>query len=288
MRFFVSVLAPLCFLVPAFAQEPIKAVASFSILGDLVTEVCGEHCVVTTIVGPDADAHIYEPSMADAIAVAEADIIFVNALGFETWSTTLIDNSGTGAETINVNVASDRLYVDGEVDPHAWNDPQNAVAMMTEIAKALGQLVPSKQTEFDRNRQASAQRLMTSLTPVLARIESLPVNRKTVVTAHDAFGYLGRATGLTFLAPVGIDGESEPSAQQLAALIEQIKSTEAAALFVENVNTPELVRQIGDETGLSIGGRLFSDALSEKGGPAHSYRAMMVYNLTAILSELEK
>ena len=288
MRLLFSTVLAFSVAAPAVAQEPIKAVASFTILGDLVSQVCGDHCEVTTIVGPDADAHIYEPSMGDAIAVAEADIVFVNAMGFETWSETLIQNSGTSAETINVNVNSDALYVEGEIDPHAWNDPANAAAMMQVIASSLSTIAPSQAAAFDANMASNIADLNASIAPLMDRVAALPADRRTVVTAHDAFGYLGRAAGLTFLAPLGIDGEGEPSAKELAGLIDQIQATGAAALFVENVNSPALVQQIADETGLNIGGRLFSDSLSEKGGPANTYRNMMVHNLSAILTELEK
>jgi zinc/manganese transport system substrate-binding protein len=107
------------------------------------------------------------------------------------------------------------------------------------------------------------------------------------VTAHDAFGYLADAYGMNFLAPVGIDSEAEPSAQELAQLIAQLKEDGAAALFVENITSPALVQQISDETGLEIGGRLFSDALSERGGPATSYLAMFKHNLSTLLEALK-
>ena len=119
-----------------------------------------------------------------------------------------------------------------------------------------------------------------------AQLADLPADRRTVVTAHDAFGYLADAYGLTFLAPVGIDTEAEPSAQELAELITQLRDEKVAALFVENITSPALVRQISDETGIEVGGRLFSDALSERGDPATSYLAMFQHNLGTIVDAL--
>ncbi len=238
--------------LPATAQkDDVQIVASFSILGDMVEEVVGELAGVTTIVGPDADAHIYQPSVADARAVAEADVIFVNGLGFETWSDTLITESGTEAVVHVATEGITPIEVDGETDPQAY---------ITEL-KALD-------------------------AETRTRLAELPANRRTVVTAHDAFGYLADAYGLTFLAPVGIDTEAEPSARDLAVLIQQLKAEGAAALFVENITSPALVQQISDETGIAIGGRLFSDALSERGGPATSYLAMFQHNLGALLDAL--
>lgn len=269
------------------AEEKMKIVASFSILGDMVEQVIGEHASVTTIVGPDADAHIYQPSVADARSVADADVIFVNGLGFETWSDTLIAESGTEA---SVHVATDGItpvFVDGEVDPHAWNSLLNGVVYVENIADALKQKLPEHANEIAANTSAYIAKLNALDTETKAALAELGDDKRTVVTAHDAFGYLADAYGMNFLAPVGIDSEAEPSAQELAQLIAQLKVDGAAALFVENITSPALVQQISDETGLEIGGRLFSDALSERGGPATSYLAMFEHNLSTLLEALQ-
>ena len=269
------------------AEEKMKIVASFSILGDMVEQVIGEHASVTTIVGPDADAHIYQPSVADARSVADADVIFVNGLGFETWSDTLIAESGTEA---SVHVATDGItpvLVDGEVDPHAWNSLLNGVVYITNIADVLKQKLPEHANDIDANTSAYIAKLNALDTETKAALAELGDDKRTVVTAHDAFGYLADAYGMNFLAPVGIDSEAEPSAQELAQLIAQLKEDGAAALFVENITSPALVQQISDETGLEIGGRLFSDALSERGGPATSYLAMFEHNLGTLLEALK-
>ena len=269
------------------AEEKMKIVASFSILGDMVEQVIGEHASVTTIVGPDADAHIYQPSVADARSVADADAIFLNGLGFETWSDTLIAESGTGA---SVHVATDGIspvLVDGEVDPHAWNSLLNGVVYITNIADVLKQKLPEHADAIDANTSAYIAKLNALDTETKAALAELGDDKRTVVTAHDAFGYLADAYDMNFLAPVGIDSEAEPSAQELAQLIAQLKEDGAAALFVENITSPALVQQISDETGLEIGGRLFSDALSERGGPATSYLAMFKHNLSTLLEALK-
>ena len=269
------------------AEEKMKIVASFSILGDMVEQVIGEHASVTTIVGPDSDAHIYQPSVADARSVADADVIFVNGLGFETWSDTLIAESGTEA---SVHVATDGItpvLVDGEVDPHAWNSLLNGVVYITNIADVLKQKLPEHANDINANTSAYIAKLNALDTETKAALAELGDDKRTVVTAHDAFGYLADAYGMNFLAPVGIDSEAEPSAQELAQLIAQLKEDGAAALFVENITSPALVQQISDEAGLEIGGRLFSDALSERGGPATSYLAMFEHNLGTLLEALK-
>lgn len=272
--------------LPTFAED-LKIVASFSILGDMVEQVVGDHAEVKTIVGPDADAHVYQPSVADARAVAQADVIFVNGMGFETWSDTLIAESGTEGTVYVATTGVTPVLVDGEVDPHAWNALTNGVVYVQNIADAMSQAQPEHATEFQANAASYISTLYALHAETLRRLAALPEDRRTVVTAHDAFGYLADAYDMNFIAPVGISSEAEPSAQELAALITQIREDGVAALFVENITSPALVQQIADETGLKIGGQLFSDALSERGGPATSYRAMFEHNLGQLLAALE-
>ena len=137
---------------------------------------------------------------------------------------------------------------------------------------------------YRANADAYVEQLRKVHDNAVSEFSALPEDRRTVVTAHDAFGYLEQAYGLTFLAPVGIDTDAEPSASDLATLIDHLKVIGAGALFVENITSPALVEQISRETGLEIGGRLFSDALSEKGGPATSYVAMFEHNLRALIT----
>jgi len=274
--------------IPAVAGEKIKVVASFSILGDMVEQVSGDLADVTTIVGPDADAHVYTPSTGDATAVAKADIVFINAMGFETWSQALIENSGTKAKVFVATEGVTEVKVDGEVDPHAWNSLPNGMVYVANIAKHMAALDPEHAAEYKANAEKYTKRLQALHNRAVSELSKLPAEKKTVVTAHDAFGYLEDAYGLTFLAPVGIDTEAEPSAKELAALIDNLKEVGAGALFVENITSPALIEQISRETGIKIGGRLFSDALSERGGPATSYESMFEHNLGTLIKALSQ
>lgn len=271
--------------LPAWAHD-LKVVASFSILGDMVEQVVGDHASVTTIVGPDADAHVYQPSVSDAKAVAEADVIFVNGLGFETWSDTLISESGTKGTVFVATEGVTPVLVDGETDPHAWNALTNGIVYVQNISAAMSKALPEHADEFAANAKAYIAKLEKLDAETKSKLEKLPADRRTVVTAHDAFGYLADAYGLNFLAPVGIDTEAEPSAKELASLIKQLREEKVAGLFVENITSPALVQQISEETGIKIGGRLFSDALSARGGPATSYLAMFEHNLGTLLEAL--
>ena len=274
--------------LPATAQDKLKIVASFSILGDMVRQVTGELASVTTIVGPDADAHVYMPNASDAKAVANADVIFLNGLGFETWSDTLIKTSGTKAEVFVATTGISPLKVEGEIDPHAWNTLTNGVVYVTNIADGLSSADPKNAATYKANAKAYSARLMALHTRATAELNKLPEGARTVVTAHDAFGYFANAYGLNFLAPVGVDTDAEPSAKALAKLIDHLRKVGAGALFVENISSPALVHQIARETGIKIGGRLFSDALSERGGPATNYEKMFEHNLGTLIAALQK
>ena len=268
------------------AMAQIKVVASFSILGDMVSQVAGDKANVTTIVGPDADAHLYQPNASDAIAVAEADLIITNGMGFETWSGTLIEASGTKA---SIAVATDGVtpvLVEGEVDPHAWNSLLNGIIYVDNIEAALSKASPADSASFKANADAYRAQLRSLHDEAVEKIASIPQESRIVVTAHDAFGYLENAYDITFLAPQGIDTEAEPSAKELADLIVFLKDVGAGALFVENISNADLIAQIARETNIDIGGKIYSDALSVKGAPATSYVAMFEHNLNLITKTL--
>lgn len=271
----------------AAVEQEFRVFASFSILGDMVETVVGDLASVSTIVGPDTDAHVYQPSIDDAKKVARADLIFLNGLGFETWAETLITESGTAARVFVATEGIVPLEVEGAIDPHAWNSLANGMTYVRNIASALCEVLP-EHADTIRSRSESYLNELAALDgETRARLAAIPPDRRTIVTAHDAFGYLAEAYNLEFLAPQGIDTDSQASARDLAMLIEQLRTEEAAALFVENVSSPALVQQISSETGIAIGGRLFSDALSDRGGLATSYLNMFRHNLNALVDALE-
>ena len=252
----------------------------------MVAQVAGDKADITTIVGPDADAHLYMPNVGDAVAVTEADLVFVNGMGFETWSDQLIKSSGSKA---TIAVATDGitpLLVEGELDPHAWNSLTNGMVYVSNIEAVLSAASPADAAYFKANADAYRSELKALHERALAEIAKLPADKRVVVTAHDAFGYLESAYGLTFMAPQGIDTEAEPSAKELAELIAFLNETGAGALFVENIANADLIAQISRETGIKIGGRIYSDALSVKGSPATSYLAMFSHNLELLTTSL--
>ncbi len=268
------------------AQHKIEAVATISILGDLVRNVGGDRVDVTTLVGPNGDAHVYAPTPGDARKLAQADVIFVNGLGLEGWMARLSEASGTKAPTIVVSngvaprkMAEMRDPAHMEIDPHAWQAVGNAEIYVKNIRDGLSQADPAHKEVYDANAATYLGKLDALDKEVKAAIAKIPADRRKIITTHDAFGYFSDAYGMTFIAPEGVSTDAEPSAKGVARIITQIKEQKIPAVFLENITDPRLMQQIARETGATIGGTLYSDALSGPSGPASTYIDMMRNNV---------
>jgi zinc/manganese transport system substrate-binding protein len=287
---------------PAAATERLPVVASFSILGDLVAQVGGDHVAVTTLVGPDGDAHVYQPTPSDARAVAVARLVVVNGLGFEGWMTRLIEAAGyQGPVVVAASGITPRPAADGhthghghgrakhapaEDDPHAWQDVRHAIRYVTAIADALVAADPANAASYRTRAAAYGATLEALDAEVRSTLGAVPARQRRVITSHGAFGYYAAAYGVTFLAAVGVSTEAEASAGDVARLIRQIRNEGVRAIFVENVSDPRLVQQIARETKARVGGKLYSDALSGPDGPAATYVDMIRHNTRTIAAAL--
>ena len=283
--FFVALAAP-----PALAAE-VNAVASFSILGDMVQRVGGERVAVTTIVGPNADTHVYEPTPADAAAVSGTQIFFVNGLGFEGWLDRLDEATGFKGPvvTASAGVKTHTMDEDGTTvtDPHAWQSLRNGLLYVANIAKGLCAVDAAGCESYAANAAIYSAELSGLDAEVRAKIAAVPEAQRKVITTHDAFGYFGLEYGVTFLAPEGISTDSEASAADVAKLIEQVRAAGVKALFIENMSDPRLVEQIARETGAKVGGALYADALSRPDEPAPTYLDMFRHNIELLVPALE-
>ncbi len=295
--------------LPATAAD-LKVVASFSIIADFAKNVGGDRIELTTLVGPDGDAHVYEPKPTDAVAMAGADVVLVNGLQFEGFLQRLVDASATKASIVELTKGVETLKMEeeghhdeaaeakegeehaaeeeeghhhhGDVDPHAFQSVPNAEIYVKNIADAFCAANSAGCQTYQANATAYTAKLKALDAEVKAAVESIPADKRTIITSHDAFGYFAHQYGITFLAPEGISTESEASAADVAALIKQVKEDKASAIFVENITNQRLIEQIAAETGLKVGGTLFSDALSDESGPAPTYIDMMRGNIATI------
>lgn len=295
-RLLLSAAAALALSSPGvgYAADPIPVVASFSILGDLVRQIAGPDATVKTLVGPDGDAHVYQPTPSDAKAVAAAKLVFMNGLGFEGWMNRLLKSSGTKATAVTVTTgvqprAAEKDahgHAHGNVDPHAWQNVAHVQVMVTNIAAALAAADPAR-AEGYKSRATAYQADLTALDADIRRqIGALSPAQRRVITSHDAFGYYGAAYGITFLAPQGMNTESEASAKDVAKLITQMRQQKIKAVFVENISDPRLTAQLAKEAGATVGGELYSDALSPAGGPATNYLDLMRTNTKALVAAM--
>ena len=244
------------------ADGRLKVVASFSILGDIVKNVGGDRVAVTTLVGPDGDAHVFEPTPADAQAVAGADVVFVNGLGLEGWMERLIQSSGyKGPVAVaGTGVKSRTMNEDGATitDPHTWQDLSNGRIYVENIATALAAADPPGAAAYRAAATAYGAAIAAKDAWVRAELKDVPSGQRRIITSHDAFGYFGAAYGITFLAPVGVSTEAEPSAAGMAGLIRQMRAEGVKVVFFENMTSPKLVATLASEAGARVGGTLYS------------------------------
>ncbi len=283
---------------PLLAQEKLAVVASFSILGDFVREVGGERVSLTTLVGPDGDAHVYSPTPADAKAMAAARLVITNGLKFEGWMDRLVKSSASkapvaeatkGVAILKVEGGHDHGKTDkhghnhgGQADPHAWQSVRNAKLYVTNIRDALIAADAAGKASYEANATAYLAKLDALDGEVKAAVARIPAASRKLITSHDAFGHFARDYGIAFLAPRGISTESEASAKDVARLIKQAREQKVGAVFLENITNPRLIEQIAKESGARVGGRLYSDALSGPSGPAGTYIQMIQHNIRAI------
>ena len=299
-----TALLALACATPAHAAA-LRVVSTFSIISDLAKNVGGDRIALTTLVGPNGDIHTYEPRPADLKALGTAEVILSNGLQLEGFLPGLVQASGaqvpvtalTDGITLRLTDPEphdhepahedhddhdDGHHHHGKYDPHAWQSVPNAQIYVKNIAQAFCAADAQGCDGYQARAQAYGAQLAALQTEIQTLFAEVPADRRKIITPHDAFGYFGQTYGFTFTAPQGMGTDSEASASGVATLIRQVKTEQAAALFLENVSNPRIVEQIAQETGVQVSGKLYSDALSGPDAPASTYIDMMRHNATAI------
>ncbi len=284
------------------AGGPLPVVATFSVVADLVRHVGGEHVTVTTLVGPGLDTHTFNPTPADGTALADTQLIFENGADFEGWLDDLYVSTGShatrvrlsdGVELLEANHAEDagadaQADERGRHDPHIWHSVDNASLMVRNIRDALISADPTHKTDYEANAQAYTAELQALDTWVFDQVQTLPLERRKLVTTHDTFGYFAERYGFEILGtvlPTTTEGAS-PSAQELAALVDAVRAAGVPAVFAENVTSNSLINQVATEAGVRVVASLYTDALGPAGSGAETYSDMMRHNVSTIVQTL--
>ena len=285
----------------ACATERLKVVATFSVIGDIVANVAGDKVDLVTLVGPAGDTELFKPSLADGKSVAEAKIVFMNDLNdeFEPWLEPLLKQvkfSGAkivvsrGAKTLTSieERAPRKKSGEEEIDQHAWLDPKNGVIYVRNIAAALVKSDPANAADYRARADAYIKELQALDAWAKAEIAALPAAKRRFLSSHDSLQYLAKAYGITLLSINGWTNNSEPSAAELARLAKQVRQERIHALFLDSITDPRAMQQVAKETGASIGGTLYGDALSKPGGDADTYLRMLRHNVATLKAGMMK
>jgi zinc/manganese transport system substrate-binding protein len=261
----------------------------------MLANVGGDHIDIKTIVGADGDCELYQPTAADVATIAAARAVFINDLNeeFEPWLEPLLRQAGfTGTKVVvsrNVRTlsAEEEHPVSGRqlptaIDQHAWLDPSNGVIYVRNIVAALIRLDPAEAAEYRARGAAYSKEIQAVDDWARAEIADVPADKRRALASHDSLQYIANAYGITLLAVNGWTNKSEPSAAELAKLTQQIRASRVKALFLDSITDPRAIERIAGETGAVIGGTLYGDALSPKGGEADSYIKMLRHDLSTL------
>jgi zinc/manganese transport system substrate-binding protein len=284
------------------AAGEVKAVATFSILGDFVRQVGGERVQVNVLVEAGGDAHVFQPSTAQARTVSQAQLVFSNGLGYESWVKRLLQSASFKGTHVTVTQGLKPLisqssggqgndhghgHAHGEADPHAWQSVKLAQQYVSNIAQALCKVDAQGCDMYKQNAKNYSAELTRLDADIATAWAAIPVASRKVITSHDAFAYYARDHQVRFLAAQGTSTDAQASAQGIARLVRQIKAEQIKALFVENIADARLIEQIGRETGVKPSGSLYSDSLSAPGGNAATYITMMRHNTQALTNAVK-
>ena len=267
---------------------------SFSLLKnwvDLLTHnIPADTVLISTksLVPIQSDPHVYQITPMDAKAIEKADLIITIGLSFECWMGNFASTSPTNTTLFQAAAGIDARLTPAP-DPHLWHDVQKVRQMVKNLAKILCEKIPEAAAIIQRNASAYDQELSKLDAWIRNEISKVPSGRRKIITTHDAFYYYGKAYEVSFYAPVGLSTEAEADSKTVALLINQIRLENIKAIFFENLANRAIIRQIADETGIQIkeDAVLYADSLSEEGGVASDYIAMMRHNTMLITEALK-
>ncbi len=275
---------------PATTSTP-TIITTFSVLADMTQQIAGDTATVTSLVPVNGDAHVFEPTPANGVALVNATVVIELGVGFEPWFADLYAASGSKATQITASTGVTPLMAGDETDPHIWHDVANAIIMAQNIRDGLITAMPNKKETLTANAAAYIAQLEALDNEIQAQIATLPAAQRKLVTSHDTFGYFAARYGFevvgTGLGSVTTES-SDPDAASIVALVNDIKASGVQAIFVENMSNTKVMEQIAQEAGVSIAPALYTDALGEANSSGATYIEMMRYNVRTMVTALTK
>lgn len=271
-------------------RPPIKVVASFTILADMVRQIGGDMVEVNTILGVGDDVHRFEPAIDDTIKLKNAEIIAINGLSFEGWMHKLIKASKTKARLLVASAGINPIWVrNGKEqipDPHAWMSAQNAQRYTRNIAGALVRARPEWKEEIVRNATRYKIELEAIDQKARLTLALLPSKKRKLVLNHDAFSYLARDYRIKTKALTGLNSHDEASAKDMKQLIKFIKDENIKTVFADNLSNTSTLRVLAKEANVKIGPALYAGSLTSDSGEAPTYLEMMKLNIKRIIQSM--
>lgn len=289
----------LAFLLAACQVQPtqtaadgkLHVLATTGFLADFVQQVAGDRAVVESLIPAGVDPHAFEPTPQDITRIANSSVLVINGAGFEEWLKRTLENAGgereviTAAQGLTARPADDAVE-HPEGDPHFWLDPLLAKTYISNIRDGLIQADPAGKDVYNANAAAAQQKLDELDAWIRTQVETIPAERRLLVTNHESFGYFAAEYGFTIVGAVvpSVSSSASPSAQDLARLVDQIRHTGAPAIFLESGSNPQLADQVARETGVKV----VTGLLTHSFGPdAQDYNAMMKWDTQLIVDALQ-
>lgn len=272
----------------------LKVVATTTIVGDVVAQVGGEHVALDVLLPVGADPHTYDPAPRDVVMIANADVIFANGLGLETFLETLIENAGASGSVVEVSEGINLLEADGDShehedgDPHTWTDPNNVMEWVVVIAAQLSELDSIHAEDYAVNAAAYTAELEALDAWVVEQVAQVPEANRKIVADHNLYSYFAARYGFTQVGAIipGYSTLAEPSVKELAALQDTIAEVGVRAVFVGNAANPALAERLAEDTSVDLV-VLYTGSLTEAGGDAPTYVDYIKYNVEAIVGALK-
>ncbi len=272
---------------PAGTVAPV-ILTSTSFLADITRNIAGDRQTVATLLPLGADPHSYQPTPQDVTNITQSKVLIINGADYEHFLEPILENAGGEREVVDASAGITPREEAGSVDPHIWLDPNNVIVYVENIREALTHFDPEGAAVYQANAEAYVTELKSLDAWIVEQVNQIPAEKRLLVTNHEAFGYFAARYGFTIAGTVieSFSSDASPSAQQMAALIDQIKASGAPAIFLDAADNTTFAQQIADETGVRVVTDLHLESLTD-GAPAATYIDMMKNNVTQIVNALK-